>query len=211
MKDLLFDNKFTCVAVSKTKPIEDIEKIYKLGHKDFGENKVQELIEKQQKLPKDIRWHMIGHLQTNKVKKVVPIACLIHSVDSLKLIEIINKESKKLNKVTSCLLQVNISGEDSKYGLSAENLKSLVNNNLTNEYKNVQFKGLMGMASFSNDTDLIKRQFKKLKQLFEDSKEKINDFRILSMGMSNDYKIALEEGSNMIRIGSKIFGERNYL
>ena len=154
---------------------------------------------------------MIGHLQTNKVKKVVPIACLIHSVDSLKLIEIINKESKKLNKVTCCLLQVNISGEDSKYGLSAENLKSLVNNNLTNEYKNVQFKGLMGMASFSNDTDLIKRQFKKLKQLFEDSKEKINDFRILSMGMSNDYKIALEEGSNMIRIGSKIFGERNYL
>ena len=211
MKDLLFDNKFTCVAVSKTKPIEDIEKIYKLGHKDFGENKVQELIEKQQKLPKDIRWHMIGHLQTNKVKKVVPISCLIHSVDSLKLIEIINKESKKLNKVTCCLLQVNISGEDSKYGLSAENLKSLVNNNLTNEYKNVQFKGLMGMASFSNDTDLIKRQFKKLKQLFEDSKEKINDFRILSMGMSNDYKIALEEGSNMIRIGSKIFGERNYL
>ena len=211
MKDLLFDNKFTCVAVSKTKPIEDIEKIYKLGHKDFGENKVQELIEKQQKLPKDIRWHMIGHLQTNKVKKVVPIACLIHSVDSLKLIEIINKESKKLNKVTSCLLQVNISGEDSKYGLSAENLKSLVNKNLTNEYKNIQFKGLMGMASFSNDTDLIKRQFKKLKQLFEDSKEKINDFRILSMGMSNDYKIALEEGSNMIRIGSKIFGERNYL
>ena len=211
MKDLLFDNKFTCVAVSKTKPIEDIEKIYKLGHKDFGENKVQELIEKQQKLPKDIRWHMIGHLQTNKVKKVVSISCLIHSVDSLKLIEIINKESKKLNKVTSCLLQVNISGEDSKYGLSAENLKSLVNNNLTNEYKNVQFKGLMGMASFSNDTDLIKRQFKKLNQLFEDSKEKINDFRILSMGMSNDYKIALEEGSNMIRIGSKIFGERNYL
>ena len=211
MKDLLFDNKFTCVAVSKTKPIEDIEKIYKLGHKDFGENKVQELIEKQQKLPKDIRWHMIGHLQTNKVKKVVPISCLIHSVDSLKLIEIINKESKKLNKVTCCLLQVNISGEDSKYGLSAENLKSLVNNNLTNEYKNVQFKGLMGMASFSNDTDLIKRQFKKLNQLFEDSKEKINDFRILSMGMSNDYKIALEEGSNMIRIGSKIFGERNYL
>ena len=134
MKDLLFDNKFTCVAVSKTKPIEDIEKIYKLGHKDFGENKVQELIEKQQKLPKDIRWHMIGHLQTNKVKKVVPISCLIHSVDSLKLIEIINKESKKLNKVNSCLLQVNISGEDSKYGLSAENLKSLVNNNLTNEY-----------------------------------------------------------------------------
>ena len=211
MKDLLFDNKFTCVAVSKTKPIEDIEKIYKLGHKDFGENKVQELLEKQQKLPKDIRWHMIGHLQTNKVKKVVPISCLIHSVDSLKLIEIINKESKKLNKVTSCLLQVNISGEDSKYGLSAENLKSLVYNNLNNDYKNIQFKGLMGMASFSNDTDLIKRQFKKLKQLFEEFKEEINDFSILSMGMSNDYKIALEEGSNMIRIGSKIFGERNYL
>ena len=211
MKDLLFDNKFTCVAVSKTKPIEDIEKIYKLGHKDFGENKVQELLEKQQKLPKDIRWHMIGHLQTNKVKKVVPISYLIHSVDSLKLIKTIDKESKKLNKVTSCLLQINISGEDSKYGLSAENLKSLVNNNLNNDYRNIQFKGLMGMASFSNDMDLIKRQFKKLKQLFDEFKEEINDFSILSMGMSNDYRIALEEGSNMIRIGSKIFGKRNYL
>jgi len=211
MKDLLFNNKFTCVAVSKTKPIEDIEKIYNLGHKDFGENKAQELIGKHQKLPKDIRWHMIGHLQTNKVKKVVPISYLIHSVDSLKLIKTIDKESKKLNKVTSCLLQINISGEDSKYGLSAENLKSLVNNNLTNDYRNIQFKGLMSMASFSNDMDLIKRQFKKLKQLFDEFKEEINDFSILSMGMSNDYRIALEEGSNMIRIGSKIFGKRNYL
>ena len=211
MKDLLFNNKFTCVAVSKTKPIEDIEKIYNLGHKDFGENKAQELIGKHQKLPKDIRWHMIGHLQTNKVKKVVPISYLIHSVDSLKLIKTIDKESKKLNKVTSCLLQINISGEDSKYGLSAENLKSLVNNNLTNDYRNIQFNGLMGMASFSNDMDLIKRQFKKLKQLFDEFKEEINDFSILSMGMSNDYRIALEEGSNMIRIGSKIFGKRNYL
>ena len=211
MKDLLFNNKFTCVAVSKTKPIEDIEKIYNLGHKDFGENKAQELIGKHQKLPKDIRWHMIGHLQTNKVKKVVPISYLIHSVDSLKLIKTIDKESKKLNKVTSCLLQINISGEDSKYGLSAENLKSLVNNNLNNDYRNIQFKGLMGMASFSNDMDLIKRQFKKLKQLFDEFKEEINDFSILSMGMSNDYRIALEEGSNMIRIGSKIFGKRNYL
>jgi len=211
MKDLLFNNNFTCVAVSKTKPIEDIEKIYNLGHKDFGENKAQELIGKHQKLPKDIRWHMIGHLQTNKVKKVVPISYLIHSVDSLKLIKTIDKESKKLNKVTSCLLQINISGEDSKYGLSAENLKSLVNNNLTNDYRNIQFKGLMSMASFSNDMDLIKRQFKKLKQLFDEFKEEINDFSILSMGMSNDYRIALEEGSNMIRIGSKIFGKRNYL
>ena len=198
MKDLLFNNKFTCVAVSKTKPIEDIERIYNLGHKDFGENKAQELIGKHQKLPKDIRWHMIGHLQTNKVKKVVPISYLIHSVDSLKLIITIDKESKKLNKVTSCLLQINISGEDSKYGLSAENLKSLVNNNLNNDYRNIQFKGLMGMASFSNDMDLIKRQFKKLKQLFDEFKEEINDFSILSMGMSNDYRIALEEGSNMI-------------
>ena len=154
---------------------------------------------------------MIGHLQTNKVKKVVPISYLIHSVDSLKLIKTIDKESKKLNKTTSCLLQINISGEDSKYGLSAENLKSLVNNNLNNDYRNIQFKGLMGMASFSNDMDLIKRQFKKLKQLFDEFKEEINDFSILSMGMSNDYRIALEEGSNMIRIGSKIFGKRNYL
>ena len=211
MKDLLFNNKFTCVAVSKTKPIEDIEKIYNLGHKDFGENKAQELIGKHQKLPKDLRWHMFGHLQTNKVKKVVPISYLIHSVDSLKLIKTIVKESKKLNKVTSCLLQINISGEDSKYGLSAENLKSLVNNNLNNDYRNIQFKGLMGMASFSNDMDLIKREFENLKQLFEEFKEEINDFSILSMGMSNDYRIALEEGSNMVRIGSKIFGERNYL
>ena len=151
---------------------------------------------------------MIGHLQTNKVKKVVPISYLIHSVDSLKLIKTIDKESKKLNKVTSCLLQINISGEDSKYGLSAKNLKSLVNNNLTNDYRNIQFKGLMGMASFTDDKNLIKDEFKSISSLYKKLKLVDKNIKYLSIGMSNDYNLAINEGGNMIRIGSKIFGER---
>tara|TARA_S200000501_G_scaffold5113_1_gene4382 strand:+ start:700 stop:1332 length:633 start_codon:yes stop_codon:yes gene_type:complete len=209
MKDILFNKSFTCVAVSKTKPIEDIEKIYNLGHKDFGENKVQELELKYNSLPKDINWHMIGHLQTNKVKKVVPLVSLIHSVDSLKLLKTINKESKKLNKITDCLIQINISNEDSKYGFSEDQLDFL-NKNSLNKYQNIRIRGLMGMASFSNDKNIVEKEFDFLKQIFNELKNELTDFDILSMGMSNDYKIALEAGSNMIRIGSKIFGSRNY-
>ena len=209
MEDILFNKNFTCVAVSKTKSIEDIEKIYNLGHKDFGENKVQELELKFNSLPKDIKWHMIGHLQTNKVKKVVPLVSLIHSVDSLKLLRTINKESKKINKITDCLIQINISNEDSKYGFSEDEIDFL-NKNYLNEFQNIRIRGLMGMASFTNDKSIIKKEFYFLKGIFDKKKKKLSDFNILSMGMSNDYEIALEAGSNMIRIGSKIFGRRNY-
>ena len=209
MEDILFNKNFTCVAVSKTKPKEDIEKVYNLGHRDFGENKVQELEYKYNNLPQDINWHMIGHLQSNKVRKVIPIVSLIHSVDSLKLLKVINKESKKFDKVTNCLIQVNISKESSKYGFEDRELDFL-NQETINEYKNIKFKGLMGMASFTNDESIIKNEFNNLKNIYDNIRKEIDDFNILSMGMSNDYKIALQSGSNMIRVGSKIFGKRNY-
>lgn len=209
MEDILFNKNFTCIAVSKTKPKEDIEKIYNLGHRDFGENKVQELEYKYNNLPQDINWHMIGHLQSNKVRKVIPIVSLIHSVDSLKLLKVINKESKKFDKVTNCLIQVNISKESSKYGFEDRELDFL-NQETINEYKNIKFKGLMGMASFTNDESIIKNEFNNLKNIYDNLRKEIDDFNILSMGMSNDYKIALKSGSNMIRVGSKIFGKRNY-
>lgn len=209
MEDILFNKNFTCIAVSKTKPKEDIEKVYNLGHRDFGENKVQELEYKYNNLPQDINWHMIGHLQSNKVRKVIPIVSLIHSVDSLKLLKVINKESKKFDKVTNCLIQVNISKESSKYGFEESDL-GFLNQESMNEYQNIKFKGLMGMASFTNDESIIKNEFNNLKNIYDNIRKEIDDFNILSMGMSNDYKIALESGSNMIRVGSKIFGKRNY-
>mgnify|MGYP001165501432 FL=1 len=209
MKDLLFNNNFTCVAVSKTKPVTDIKKIYNLGHKDFGENKVQELEIKYKNLPKDINWHMIGHLQTNKVKKIVPFITLIHSVDSIKLLKVINKESKKINKITNCLIQVNISNEDSKHGFRFEELNSL-DLEFIKDFENIKIKGLMGMASYSSNEKSIKKEFNLLNRQYVNLKKFIRSFDTLSMGMSNDYKLALKEGSNMIRVGSKIFGKRNY-
>ena len=209
MKDLLFNNNFTCVAVSKTKPATDIKKVYNLGHKDFGENKVQELEIKYKNLPKDINWHMIGHLQTNKVKKIVPFITLIHSVDSIKLLKVINKESKKINKITNCLIQVNISNEDSKHGFRFEELNSL-DLEFIKDFENIKIKGLMGMASYSSNEKSIKKEFNLLNRQYVNLKKFIRSFDTLSMGMSNDYKLALKEGSNMIRVGSKIFGKRNY-
>ena len=209
MKDILFNKNYTCVAVSKTKPTEDILKIYNLGHKDFGENKVQELEIKQSILPKDINWHMIGHLQTNKVKKIVPFISLIHSVDSIKLLKVINKESKKINKITKCLIQVNISNEENKYGFKFSDLNFL-NSDFLNDYKNIDLIGLMGMASYSSNKLDIQKEFNLLNNKYMDLKNDLSSFSILSMGMSNDYELALIEGSNMIRVGSKIFGERNY-
>ena len=209
MEDILFNKNFKCVAVSKTKPKEDIEKIYNLGHRDFGENKVQELEYKYNNLPQDINWHMIGHLQSNKVRKVIPIVSLIHSVDSLKLLKVINKESKKFDKVTNCLIQVNISKESSKYGFK-ENELGFLNQESMSEYQNIKFKGLMGMASFTDKESIIKNEFNNLKNIYNNIRKEIDDFNILSMGMSNDYKIALVSGSNMIRVGSKLFGKRNY-
>jgi len=209
MKDILFNKNYTCIAVSKTKPTEDILKIYNLGHKDFGENKVQELEIKHKILPKDINWHMIGHLQTNKVKKIVPFISLIHSVDSIKLLKVINKESKKINKITKCLIQVNISNEKNKYGFKFSDLNFL-NSDFLKDYKNIEIMGLMGMASYSSNKLNIKKEFNSLNEKYMNLKDNISSFSILSMGMSNDYELALIEGSNMIRVGSKIFGERNY-
>ena len=209
MKDILFNKNYTCVAVSKTKPIEEITKIYDLGHRNFGENKVQELEFKYESLPKDIKWHMIGHLQSNKVKKVIPIVSLIHSVDSLKLLKTINKESKKIDKTVDCLIQVNISNENSKFGFIKKELEFL-NQDFLNDFKYIKIRGLMGMASFTNNEKQIRKEFQYLKEIFNDFNTSLDDFNILSMGMSNDYNIALEYGSNMIRIGSKIFGKRNY-
>ena len=210
MEELLFNKNFTCVAVSKTKPVDDIEKIYNLGHKEFGENKVQELLEKYNKLPKDIKWHMIGHLQTNKIKKVIPIISLIHSVDSLKLLKKINNEAIKINKVISCLLQINISNENNKYGFSIDQIREIFNNETLKDFKFIRIKGLMGMASFTENKNQIRIEFNNLKKIFDEFKINYPELKIISMGMSGDYKIAIEEGSNMIRIGSKIFGKRNY-
>ena len=210
MEKLLFNKSFTCIAVSKTKPIDEILRIYNLGHKEFGENKVQELIEKYDKLPKDIKWHMIGHLQTNKIKKVIPIISLIHSVDSLKLLKKINNEAIKINKVISCLLQINISNDNTKFGFTSDQIREIFNNEIIKDFKFIRIKGLMGMATFTENKNQIRIEFKNLKKIFDEMKTKYPELKIISMGMSGDYKIAIQEGSNMIRIGTKIFGKRNY-
>jgi len=196
----------TLVAVSKTKPIEDILELYNLGHRDFGENYVQELAEKAEKLPTDIRWHFIGHLQTNKVKSIVPFIYLIHGVDSLKLLKEIDKQAEKNKRIIDCLLQVHIAQEETKFGFDET---ELLNSELK-QFSNVRIKGLMGMASLTDDINKIRIEFKSLKILFEKLKTQNPELAILSMGMSADYKIAIEEGSNMVRIGSLLFGERNY-
>lgn len=203
--------KATIVAVSKTKPIEDIKALYNLGHRDFGENYVQELLTKQSQLPSDIHWHFIGHLQTNKVKQIIPFIHLIHSVDSYKLLQEINKQAQKINKTVNCLLQIHIAQEETKFGLDETELEKLINNIQTSPLSNVFIKGFMGMASFSNNEQQVRQEFQQLKQLFDQYKPytiKNYDLNILSMGMSSDYTIAIEEGSNMIRIGSLLFGER---
>ena len=206
-------NDITLVAVSKTKPVEEIKKKYNEGFINFGENRVNELVQKFNLLPKDINWHMIGHLQTNKVKKIIPFISLIHSVDSLKLIDKIENESKKFDKKTNVLLQVHIAKEKSKYGFNFEEVRYFFKNQLDESYKNINIVGLMGMATFTNNKNQIRKEFKNLKILYDEIKsisQKNNQkIKILSMGMSSDYKIAIEEGSNMVRIGSLIFGERD--
>jgi pyridoxal phosphate enzyme (YggS family) len=204
----LTEKKVTLIAVSKTKPVEDILELYSLGQRDFGENYVQELVEKYEQLPKDIRWHFIGHLQSNKVKQIAPFISLIHSVDSEKLLKEINKEAKKNNRVIDCLLQVYIAKEETKFGLNDEELKELItrisDTNPTNSFQHINIKGLMGMASFTDDKEEVRKEFQHLKSLFE----KYSQLQILSMGMSADYEMAIEEGSNMVRIGSLLFGKR---
>ena len=198
----------TLIAVSKTKPVEDMLTLYNSGHRDFGENYVQELIEKEKQLPKDIRWHFIGHLQTNKVKQIISFVHLIHGVDSFKLLKEINKQSEKINKVTNCLLQVHIAQEETKFGLDDEELNEVIQEFNNSTMKHVNVDGLMGMASFTNDETQVRKEFNYLKSLQTKLSTVNFPLSILSMGMTADYKIAIEAGSTMIRVGSLIFGSR---
>jgi pyridoxal phosphate enzyme (YggS family) len=202
-------NSVTLVAVSKTKPMSLIQEAYDEGQRIFGENRVQEMTEKWQKMPKDIKWHMIGHLQRNKVKYMAEYVSLVHGVDSPRLLAEINKQAEKHNRVISCLLQVHIAEEDTKFGFNEEELLDLVANEEFKAFKNVKIVGLMGMATFTENMDQVRREFASLKSLFTKLKNNYTDFNTLSMGMSGDYKIAIEEGSTMVRIGSSIFGSRN--
>ncbi len=202
----------TLVAVSKTKSNEEILEAYEEGQRIFGENKVQECIKKFEELPKDIQWHLIGHLQTNKVKYIAPFIALIHAVDSLKLLKEINKQAKKNNRTINCLLQFHIAEEESKYGLSFTEAQELLSSQDFIELQNISIKGVMGMATNTNNKEQIQEEFQTLENYFNVLKSHFfkfnNDFSIISMGMSSDYKIAIEEGSNMVRIGSSIFGRR---
>lgn len=207
----LLPYKTTLVAVSKFKSIEEIQEAYDAGHRDFGENRVQEMVDKYEKLPKDIRWHFIGHLQSNKVKYLVDKAYMIHSVDSEKLLNEINKACGKHKIKTKILLQVHIAQEESKYGLDEAELEHLLNDIELGKCPHVKVQGLMGMATFSEKLDLVRSEFVYLKGLYDYAKENYPSLRLntLSMGMSGDYNIAVEVGSNMVRIGSAIFGERS--
>lgn len=203
----------TLVAVSKTKPASAIAECYEVGHRDFGENKVQELTQKAEELPKDINWHMIGHLQRNKVKYIAPFVHLIHGVDSFRLLKEINKRAGNENRTIDCLLQIHIAEEDTKFGFDKPELLDMLKQDEFQEMKNIQIVGLMGMATFTEDKDQVRREFRMLKNLFEELRQNESSqlkMKTLSMGMSNDYSLALEEGSNMIRVGSAIFGARNY-
>ncbi len=199
----------TLVAVSKTKPMSFIQEAFDEGQRVFGENRVQEMTEKWENLPKDIEWHMIGHLQRNKVKYMAEYVSLVHGVDSPRLLAEINKQAEKHNRTISCLLQVHIAEEDTKFGFNEEELLELVANEEFKAYKNVKIVGLMGMATFTDNDDQVRKEFSGLKSLYTKLSNNYTDFTTLSMGMSGDYKIAIEEGSNMVRIGSSIFGSRN--
>ncbi len=203
------------VAVSKTHSPESILAVYHSGHKIFGENKVQELVEKQQQLPQDIEWHLIGHLQTNKVKYIAPFVHLIHSIDSLKLLREVNKQAAKNNRVIDCLLQIHIAEEETKFGLDEPEALELLDSDIYKTLQNIRITGLMGMATFTEDENQVRKEFQHLKSIFNKLKvryfQKDENFRELSMGMSGDYKIAIEEGSTIVRIGSLIFGQRENL
>lgn len=202
------------VAVSKTMPPALIKEAYDAGHRAFGENRVQELTDKQKILPIDLEWHLIGHLQTNKVKYVVPFVHLIQSVDSLKLLSEINREAARINRKIDCLLQIRIAREETKFGLSFAEADQIMSSNEYSDLQNIRISGLMGMATFTDDQAQVREEFLKLARYFKEMKKKwffnILSFKELSMGMSGDYKLAIEAGSTMVRIGSLIFGERNY-
>ncbi|GAL76035.1 YggS family pyridoxal phosphate-dependent enzyme [Nonlabens ulvanivorans] len=205
--------KATLVAVSKTKPISDLQEAYDAGQRHFGENKIQEMTEKWETLPKDIHWHMIGHTQRNKVKYMAPYVHLIHSVDSPRLLKEINKQAEKNERVIDCLLQIHIAEEETKFGFDQNELLELLSSDAFASYKNVRITGLMGMATFTDNKEQVRKEFKNLKTLLDHINDNhlisdSHDLKILSMGMTGDYKIAIEEGSTMVRIGSAIFGSR---
>ncbi len=203
----------TLVAVSKTKPISDILEAYNAGHRVFGENKIQEMVDKQEELPNDIEWHMIGHVQRNKVKYMAGFVSLIHGVDNFKLLNEINKQAKKHDRIIDCLLQIKIASEDSKFGMKVEEASDILKSKEFSELNNIAIKGVMGMATFTDDKNQVKKEFQFLKQAFESLKQ-LNtancQLKTISMGMSGDYQSAIDCGSTMIRVGSSIFGARNY-
>jgi pyridoxal phosphate enzyme (YggS family) len=211
IKATLPDN-VTLVAVSKTKPVSDLMEAYEAGQRVFGENKIQEMAEKFEQMPKDIEWHMIGHVQTNKVKFMASFVSLVHGVDSLRLLEEINKQALKNNRIIDCLLQVHIAEEETKFGLSESELNELLQSESFSQLKNIKIKGLMGMATFTDNQNQIEKEFKHLKsvfdRLYQTQKTDNYEMKILSMGMSGDYQLAIECGSTMVRIGSSIFGTR---
>ncbi|MDB5229820.1 MAG: YggS family pyridoxal phosphate-dependent enzyme [Chitinophagaceae bacterium] len=213
IKRELSENNIRLVAVSKTKPAEDIMTLYELGQRDFGENYVQELVDKYDTLPKDISWHFIGHLQSNKVKHIAPFVHLIHGIDSYKLLLEVNKQAQKNNRVIDVLLQIHIAEEETKFGLNEEELQELINKLAIEQMLHIKVRGLMGMASFTENKDQLRKEFQRLKSLFNKTSLSVShaSFNILSMGMSGDYHIAIECGSTMVRIGSLLFGERNYI
>ncbi|MEZ4796469.1 MAG: YggS family pyridoxal phosphate-dependent enzyme [Flavobacteriaceae bacterium] len=203
----------TLVAVSKTKPFEDILEAYNAGQRIFGENKIQEMVEKHDQLPKDIQWHMIGHVQSNKVKYMSSFVSLIHGIDNFKLLKEINKQAKKHNRIIDCLFQLKIAEEDSKFGMTQNDIEDIINSEEFSELKHINIVGLMGMATFTDNEIQIKEEFNYLKSTFDilKSKELFNfKLEIVSMGMSGDYELAIACGSNMVRIGSNIFGARDY-
>ena len=198
----------TLVAVSKTKPVSAIQALYDCGHRDFGENKVQEMCDKAAVLPKDIRWHMIGHVQSNKIKYMADFVHLIHGIDKEKRIKEVQKQAQKANRVQEVLLQIHIAEEDTKFGMDLDEAKKVLESEKIKSFPNVKIVGLMGMATFTDDLNQIRKEFSKLNALFEELKSDFPELQHLSMGMSGDYQIAIEEGSSMVRIGSAIFGSR---
>ena len=204
----------TLVAVSKTKPVSDLQEAYDAGQRIFGENHALEMRDKHEVLPNDIQWHFIGHLQTNKIKYIIPFVSLIHSIDSQNLLEAVNKEAKKHGRVADCLLQFHIANEETKFGLDLEEAEALLNSDAFRQMENVRICGVMGMATFTDDEDEIHKEFRHLKTIFDTLKQKYfanqPQFKEISMGMSDDYPIAIAEGATMVRVGSRIFGARNY-
>lgn len=210
--ELLKPKNVTLVAVSKTKPNEVILEMYNEGQRVFGENKVQELTAKYEALPKDIQWHAIGHLQTNKVKYIAPFITMIHSIDSLKLLKEVNKRAKQNDRTIDCLLQMHIAEEESKFGLDKQEVKAILDSEVYQNFQNIRIVGVMGMATFTDDNQQVRQEFQNLKSIFDNLKSTYfnhqDSFKEISMGMSGDYELAIEEGSTMVRIGSLLFGKR---